>query len=138
MLRKCWSSIAQNRPKAAEIVEILARNPELITPCLDVPAASVALEDSSEMKFKGPDRARGHSFSSVWQSRKSASAQEEGHFGIFDTSQVLQTGLESAHSTKHSAFKHPLKKSLHESFKKTNRDLYKNRTVDFLPQITYL
>lgn len=135
LLRQCWSSTPTERPKAAAIVEILARDPELITPCLDVPAASVEL-DTSTVDINMIDRARGHSFSSVWQTRKNANLLDPSHLGIFDTNHILQAGLETVQSTKHSGFKHPNKKSLHESFKRAKRDLNKER--NFLPQMTYL
>ena len=39
------------RPSASEIVEVLGNNPRLVSPCIDVPLASVQVErtDSLEM-----------------------------------------------------------------------------------------
>lgn len=138
MLRRCWSSDPTERPQAASIVELLALDPELITPCLDVPAASIALEESSEVDKKKFDRARVHSFSSVWQSRKNAGPLDPNHPGYFDTAQLVQAGLETVQTVKHSGMKHPNKKSFHESFKKPKRNLRKDKIQDDLPQITYL
>ena len=43
--------IPTRRPSAAEIVEVLGNNPRLVSPCIDVPLASVQVErtDSLEM-----------------------------------------------------------------------------------------
>lgn len=136
LLLRCWSSKPAERPQAAAIVEILATDPELITPCLDVPAASIDLEDTiEELCVKALDGAR-HSFSSVWPTRKSAIPLDPNHPESFDTTQLVQAGLETVQSMKQTGCKHPFKKTLHESFKKAKRDLRKNS--DDLPQTTYL
>lgn len=139
MLYQCWSSDPARRPQAAAIVEFLASDPELITPCLDTPPASIVLEDTAkELDFKASDRARVHSFSSVWQSRKSAAPLDPSNPGYFDTNQIVQAGLETVQSAKQTGLKHHHKKSLHESFKKAKRNFRKKSAQDDLPQITYL
>lgn len=139
MLYQCWSSDPTRRPQAAGIVEFLASDPELITPCLDTPPASIVLEDTYKaLDCKGFDRARVHSFSSVWQSRKSAAPLDPSNPGYFDTNQIIQAGLETVQSAKQTGLKHHHKKSLHESFKKAKRNFRKKSAQDDLPQITYL
>ena len=51
LLQNCWDIIPTKRPSAAEIAEVLANNPRLVSPCIDVPLASVQVErtDSLEM-----------------------------------------------------------------------------------------
>ena len=51
MLNSCWSRTPTKRPTAAEIAELLYNNPRLVSPCIDVPLASVQIErtDSLEM-----------------------------------------------------------------------------------------
>ena len=41
LLKSCWNKTPTQRPTAAELVELLSNNPRLITPCVDVPLASV-------------------------------------------------------------------------------------------------
>ncbi len=56
LLRSCWHKTPTKRPTASEIVELLSNNPRLISPCIDVPLASVQVErtDSLELiPFKG-------------------------------------------------------------------------------------
>uniref|UniRef100_V5IB68 Gamma-aminobutyric acid type B receptor subunit 2 n=2 Tax=Ixodes ricinus TaxID=34613 RepID=V5IB68_IXORI len=66
LLFRCWTRCAQQRPTACEIVEILANDSSLISPCLDLPLASVQVEgtDSLELTSIG-DRNRLHSISSL-------------------------------------------------------------------------
>ena len=51
MLQSCWDVTHTKRPSASEIVEVLGNNPRLVSPCIDVPLASVQIErtDSLEM-----------------------------------------------------------------------------------------
>ena len=44
LLKSCWNKTPTQRPTAAELVELLSNNPRLITPCIDVPLASVQVE----------------------------------------------------------------------------------------------
>ena len=46
------------RTRASEIVEFLANNPRLIVPCLEVPLASVQLEDTNQLEINLPDQFR--------------------------------------------------------------------------------
>ena len=41
LLETCWSQIPTKRPSAAEVVELLSCHPRLLSPCIDVPMASV-------------------------------------------------------------------------------------------------
>ena len=41
LLRSCWSQSPTKRPSAAEVAELLYNNPRLVSPCIDVPLASV-------------------------------------------------------------------------------------------------
>ena len=49
LIRSCWNFDHKRRPHVSEIVEFLANNPHLISPCLDVPLASVQIEDNTEV-----------------------------------------------------------------------------------------
>merc|ERR1719431_1646182 len=48
LLRACWSHSPAKRPTAVEIVELLNSNPRLVSPCIDVPLASVQIERADE------------------------------------------------------------------------------------------
>ena len=41
LLTSCWNRSPTKRPTAAEIAELLYNNPRLVSPCIDVPLASV-------------------------------------------------------------------------------------------------
>ncbi|KAJ8944828.1 hypothetical protein NQ314_009369 [Rhamnusium bicolor] len=49
LIKSCWNRDSKLRPQASEIVEFLANNPRLLAPCLDVPLASVQLEDNDQL-----------------------------------------------------------------------------------------
>lgn len=51
MLKSCWSRTATKRPTAAEIVELLYNNPRLVSPCIDVPLASVQMERTDSLEL---------------------------------------------------------------------------------------
>jgi serine/threonine protein kinase len=51
LLRSCWSITPTKRPTAAEIAELLANNPRLISPCIDVPLASVQIERTDSLEL---------------------------------------------------------------------------------------
>ena len=51
MLKSCWSRTATQRPTAAEIVELLYNNPRLVSPCIDVPLASVQMERTDSLEL---------------------------------------------------------------------------------------
>ncbi|XP_076336163.1 uncharacterized protein LOC143239183 [Tachypleus tridentatus] len=63
LLHSCWSKLPQNRPGASEIVEILAQQPELISPCLDLPVASVEVEGTDSIELAITEQTRVHSVS---------------------------------------------------------------------------
>ena len=48
LLRACWSHTPSKRPTAVEIVELLNSNPRLVSPCIDVPLASVQIERADD------------------------------------------------------------------------------------------
>jgi hypothetical protein len=51
LLKSCWSRTATKRPTAAEIVELLYNNPRLVSPCIDVPLASVQMERTDSLEL---------------------------------------------------------------------------------------
>lgn len=76
LLIKCWAKVPHLRPQAAEIVEILANHPDLISPCLDMPIASVEVEGTDSLELTIHDRSRVHSVSSMWQGRKNLGSSD--------------------------------------------------------------
>ncbi|PNF24229.1 hypothetical protein B7P43_G15826 [Cryptotermes secundus] len=53
LIRSCWNFDHKRRPQVSEIVEFVANNPRLISPCLDVPLASVQMDDYAEQLEMG-------------------------------------------------------------------------------------
>lgn len=53
LIKSCWHKESKKRPPASEIVEFLANNPRLLSPCLDVPLSSVQMEDTGEISITG-------------------------------------------------------------------------------------
>merc|ERR1719158_678185 len=51
LLRSCWSPTPTKRPSASEILELLTNNPRLISPCIDVPLASVQIERTDSLEL---------------------------------------------------------------------------------------
>merc|ERR1712077_189313 len=51
LLRSCWSMTPTKRPTAGEIGELLSNNPRLISPCIDVPLASVQVERTDSLEL---------------------------------------------------------------------------------------
>lgn len=120
-------------------VDFLSSDPDLITPYIDVPTMRVDLENSLEtLDVKALDRARVHSFSTLWQTRKRAAHTDPNQPGCSEGTQLVQAGLETVRSMNQFEYSHPSQKSLHESYKKAKRDLSKDRTSEDLSQITYL
>lgn len=62
LIRSCWTVDYKKRPQASEIVEFIANNPRLLTPCLDVPLSSVQMEDTGQFDIL-PDKLRKFSMS---------------------------------------------------------------------------
>lgn len=62
MIRSCWTVDYKKRPQASEIVEFIANNPRLLTPCLDVPLSSVQMEDNGQFDLL-PEKLRKFSMS---------------------------------------------------------------------------
>ncbi len=48
LLKTCWNMTPTKRPTSSEIVELLSNNPRLISPCIDVPLASVQVKYLSQ------------------------------------------------------------------------------------------
>lgn len=46
LMKACWNSQYKKRPTASEIAEFVGNYPRLITPCLDVPLASVQMAET--------------------------------------------------------------------------------------------
>jgi len=59
LLRTCWRYEPTKRPTAAEIVELLGNNPRLVSPCIDVPLASVAIERTDSLELLPGSRVAG-------------------------------------------------------------------------------
>ncbi|XP_067121007.1 uncharacterized protein [Centruroides vittatus] len=55
LMLQCWYQNPQQRPMASQIVEILANKPNLISPCLDAPLASVEVADVNSSELAFPD-----------------------------------------------------------------------------------
>lgn len=51
LLKSCWHMTATKRPTASELVELLSNNPRLISPCIDVPLASVQVERTDSLEL---------------------------------------------------------------------------------------
>ncbi|XP_067007078.2 uncharacterized protein [Anabrus simplex] len=58
LIQSCWNLDSKKRPRASEIVEFLANNPRLIAPCLDMPLASVQMEDTGQLEMQLPEKFR--------------------------------------------------------------------------------
>ncbi|GAB6030439.1 hypothetical protein CHUAL_007310 [Chamberlinius hualienensis] len=52
LLKHCWAKEPIERPTASEIVETLANNPRLLSPCLDIPLASVEMEGTGSLELQ--------------------------------------------------------------------------------------
>lgn len=67
----CWNVDNSKRPTAPEIVDFLAMNSRIVSPCLDVPLASVQMEHTGQMDINLSDDMR--KFSLPWPSQRSLS-----------------------------------------------------------------
>ncbi|KRT86135.1 protein kinase [Oryctes borbonicus] len=57
-LKSCWNQESKRRPKASEIVEFLANNPQLISPCIEGPIAAVEMEGTDDLEVHLPGEFR--------------------------------------------------------------------------------
>ncbi|XP_046736169.1 uncharacterized protein LOC124405374 [Diprion similis] len=73
LIRSCWKIDHKLRPNAPEIVDVLATNPRLLSPCLDVPLASVQLEHTGQVDIQLPEKFRKFSVSMRRSSQSAAS-----------------------------------------------------------------
>ncbi|XP_057666874.1 uncharacterized protein LOC130900347 [Diorhabda carinulata] len=55
LMKSCWKRESKERPAASQIVEFLANNPRLLSPCLDVPISSVQIGDSDQLELTRKD-----------------------------------------------------------------------------------
>ncbi|XP_072396651.1 uncharacterized protein [Diabrotica undecimpunctata] len=55
LMKSCWKRESKERPTACQIVEFLANNPRLLSPCLDVPISSVQIGDSDQLELSRKD-----------------------------------------------------------------------------------
>nr|XP_023022017.1 receptor-type guanylate cyclase gcy-18-like [Leptinotarsa decemlineata] len=51
LIRSCWKREAKERPTASQMVEFLANNPRLLTPCLEGPISSLQIGDSDQLEM---------------------------------------------------------------------------------------
>ncbi|XP_054006339.1 uncharacterized protein LOC128891132 [Hylaeus anthracinus] len=70
MMYSCWRREHTQRPTAPEIVDFLATNPRILSPCLDVPLASVQIEHTGQIEMQLTENIR--KFSLSWPSQNLA------------------------------------------------------------------
>lgn len=68
----CWNVDHSMRPTAPEIVDYLAINPRIVSPCLDVPLSSVQLEHTGQFNIELSQNNRKFSISPSWSSQRSS------------------------------------------------------------------
>ena len=51
LLKSIWNKEPTNRPTASEISEVLANNPRIVMPCIDIPLASVQVERTDSLEL---------------------------------------------------------------------------------------
>ncbi|KAM0726988.1 Focal adhesion kinase 1 [Formica fusca] len=75
LMYSCWNVDHTKRPSAPEIVDFLATNPRIISPCLDVPLSSVQLEHTAQPDIQLSENNR--KFSISWPSQLSVPQTQE-------------------------------------------------------------
>lgn len=78
----CWRLDHVKRPTAPEIVEFLATNPRILSPCLDVPLASVQIEHTGQLDIELPENLRKFSLSWPPQNSTTLTTSTSSSFGI--------------------------------------------------------
>ncbi|CAK9812828.1 Insulin-like peptide receptor [Anthophora plagiata] len=63
LMYSCWRTDHTKRPTAPEIVDFLATNPRILSPCLDVPLASVQIEHNGQFEMHLTEHLRKFSLS---------------------------------------------------------------------------
>ncbi|KOC65570.1 Insulin-like peptide receptor [Habropoda laboriosa] len=63
LMYSCWSTEHTKRPTAPEIVDFLATNPRILSPCLDVPLSSVQIEHTGQFEMHLTEHLRKFSLS---------------------------------------------------------------------------
>ncbi|XP_014480221.1 PREDICTED: uncharacterized protein LOC106747328 [Dinoponera quadriceps] len=63
LMYSCWNVDHTKRPTAPYIVDFLATNPRIVSPCLDVPLASVQLENTAQLDIQLAENIRKFSLS---------------------------------------------------------------------------
>ncbi|EZA52311.1 Insulin receptor [Ooceraea biroi] len=74
LMYSCWNVDHTTRPTAPEIVDYLAMNPRIVSPCLDVPLSSVQLEHTGEFDIDLSKTNR--KFSISWPSQRPSQSYE--------------------------------------------------------------
>ncbi|XP_017886547.1 uncharacterized protein LOC108628852 [Ceratina calcarata] len=63
LIYSCWRVDHTKRPTAPDIVDFLAKNPQILAPCLDVPLASVQIEHTGQIELQLTENIRKFSLS---------------------------------------------------------------------------
>lgn len=82
LMYSCWRLDHIKRPTAPEIVEFLATNPRILSPCLDVPLASVQIEHTGQLDIELPENLRKFSLSWSPQNSTTRPASTSSPFGV--------------------------------------------------------
>nr|DAA64519.1 TPA_inf: venus kinase receptor [Apis florea] len=82
LMYSCWRLDHVKRPTAPEIVEFLATNPRILSPCLDVPLASVQIEHTGQLDIELPENLRKFSLSWPPQNSTTLTTSTSSPFGI--------------------------------------------------------
>ncbi|KAF7994006.1 hypothetical protein HCN44_011275 [Aphidius gifuensis] len=56
LIKSCWSYNAKDRKRAPYIVDILARNPNIVTPCIDSVTTNIPLVNTNTLDFPLPEK----------------------------------------------------------------------------------